>query len=46
MKKISEEQIKQVLGVVYNTNISARQFDELSQFFRGLEDLEEVNDED
>lgn len=47
MKKISDEQINQVLQAVYTTNMPVAQFDALKTFFSKLEDVEpktETND--
>ncbi len=41
MKTITANQIEQVLAVVYQTNISAQQFDALKQFFSKLPEVKE-----
>jgi hypothetical protein len=41
MKKITIEQINTVLSTVYQTNITAKAFDELKKFFSNLPIVEE-----
>jgi hypothetical protein len=41
MKTITDQQIEQVLRVVYATNISAQQFDALQKFLSDLPKVEE-----
>lgn len=45
MKKISDEQINQVLTAVYATNMPAMQFDGLKKFFSDLENIEDKPNE-
>ncbi len=39
MKQITKQEIEAVLNTVYQTNISAQQFDALKQFFAKLPDI-------
>lgn len=45
-KIITKEQIEAVLQVVYNTNISAQQFDALKKLFIDLPDVKEEKNEE
>lgn len=45
MKKITVEQIQAVLQAIYQTNISAKDFDAMKKFFETLPDVE-TKDED
>lgn len=44
MKKISTDQLNAILQVVYQTNISAQQFDAIKEMISKLEDVEEKKD--
>ena len=46
MKTITDQQIEQVLQMVYATNISAQQFDALQKFLSDLPKVEEPNREE
>ncbi len=46
MKKISQKEIDALLQTIYQTNISAQQFDAIKQFFLGLPTLEDVKQEE
>ncbi len=36
MKQITQQQIDSILKIIYQLNISAKSFDELTQFFKDL----------
>lgn len=44
MKKISKEQISQILGVIYQTNITAQMFDAIRKLLEELPEAEIKND--
>lgn len=46
MKNITQDQIKQVLALVYQTNITASQFDSLKEFFAKLPNVPEPKKEE
>ena len=39
MKKITEEQIKVLLQTIYQTNITAQNFDAVQKFFKDLPEI-------
>jgi hypothetical protein len=44
MKNITQDQIKAVLQTIYQTNITAQVFDQLSKFFQDLPEVKEKED--